>query len=138
MGTDGDGFGGSYPLDQRFGLAAKKPVHLTTMRSFPNDNLDEAQCHGDLSVLLQATDIDTVTHALRRVMQATDGVVQRRWRIDGFVTRLARQERPGISFGFNRRGTPTLIRPIPDRWTLWCGPNDTATNHPGRPTGATR
>ena len=92
---------GASLFDARFGLASNKPAHLTTMTSFPDDNLDQTRCHGDLNVLLQAADVDTVTHALRRIMQATDGVVQPRWRIDGFVNPPRPQGVPRNLFGFN-------------------------------------
>lgn len=91
---------GASLFDDRFGLAASKPAALTTMRSFPNDNLDQAQCHGDINVLLEATDVDTVTHAVRRILQATDGVVQPRWRLDGFVNPPRPAGVPRNLFGF--------------------------------------
>jgi deferrochelatase/peroxidase EfeB len=71
------------------------------MRSFPNDNLDQTRCHGDLNIALQAADTDTVTHALRRILQATDGIVQPRWRIDGFVNPPRPSGVPRNLFGFN-------------------------------------
>jgi deferrochelatase/peroxidase EfeB len=92
---------GTSLFDDRFGLAAHKPVHLVRMRSFPNDNLDQTQCHGDMSIILQAADTDTVTHALRRIMQATDGIVQPKWRLDGFVNPPRPTGVPRNLFGFN-------------------------------------
>jgi deferrochelatase/peroxidase EfeB len=92
---------GTSLFDERFGLAAHKPVHLVRMRSFPNDNLDQTQCHGDVSIILQAADTDTVTHALRRIMQATDGIVQPKWRLDGFVNPPRPTGVPRNLFGFN-------------------------------------
>jgi deferrochelatase/peroxidase EfeB len=88
-------------FDDRFGLAAHKPVHLVAMRTFPNDNLDQAQCHGDLSIILQGAETDIVTHALRRIMQATDGIVQPKWRIDGFMNPPRPTGAPRNLFGFN-------------------------------------
>lgn len=38
---------GASLFDDRFGLAGSKPHGLTTMTPFPDDALDEAQCHGD-------------------------------------------------------------------------------------------
>jgi deferrochelatase/peroxidase EfeB len=79
------GFGASL-FDDRFGLTPHQPARLTTMQPFPNDNLDAAQCHGDLSVQFCAADADTVLHALRDVSRQTRGAMQPRWRVDGFVS----------------------------------------------------
>ena len=73
-------------FDDRFGLAASRPARLTTMPTFPNDALDQAQCHGDLSLTLSASSRDTVAHALRDIARATRGGMQLRWRVDGFTS----------------------------------------------------
>jgi deferrochelatase/peroxidase EfeB len=75
---------GSALFDERYGLAAQRPARLTPMRSFPNDDLDPAQCGGDLVVQLSAGHQDTVTHALRDIARHTRGGMQALWRIDGF------------------------------------------------------
>jgi deferrochelatase/peroxidase EfeB len=75
---------GSSLFDDRFGLAGRRPAGLTEMRSFPNDNLDLAQCGGDLSLQLNAGHTDTVLHALRDIAKHTRGGMQVRWRIDGY------------------------------------------------------
>ena len=75
---------GSTLFDDRYGLAALRPVHLTPMTSFPNDDLDPAQCGGDLILQLSAGNTDTVLHALRDIAKNTRGGMQANWRIDGF------------------------------------------------------
>jgi len=75
---------GASLFDGRFGLADRKPAHLTTMEPFPNDEFDLAQCQGDLSVQLSAGSADTVLHALRDIAKNTRGGLQVLWRIDGF------------------------------------------------------
>jgi deferrochelatase/peroxidase EfeB len=75
---------GSTLFDDRYGLASVKPALLTPMQSFPNDNLDPAQCGGDMILQLSAGNMDTVLHALRDIAKNTRGGMQVNWRIDGF------------------------------------------------------
>ena len=77
---------GATLFDDRYGLASARPARLTTMTSFPNDNLDQAQCGGDLIVQLRAGSMDTVLHALRDIAKNTRGGMQINWRIDGFAS----------------------------------------------------
>ncbi|WP_280855667.1 MULTISPECIES: iron uptake transporter deferrochelatase/peroxidase subunit [unclassified Streptomyces] len=75
---------GASLFDDRYGLAKARPRRLTSMRTFPNDNLDPAACHGDLSLQLCAARQDTVLHALRDIAKHTRGAMQIKWRVDGF------------------------------------------------------
>ena len=75
---------GSTLFDDRYGLASRLPAHLTPMKSFPNDDLDPAQCGGDLILQLTAGHEDVVLHALRDIAKNTRGGMQANWRIDGF------------------------------------------------------
>ena len=75
---------GASLFDGRFGLQDRRPAGLAPMKVFPNDQLDPAQCGGDLSLQLNADSSDTVLHALRDIAGHTRGGMQVRWRIDGF------------------------------------------------------
>jgi deferrochelatase/peroxidase EfeB len=91
---------GASLFDDRFGLSDRKPVTLTTMQSFANDNLDPALCGGDLSLQIMATDSDTVIHAVRELAMVTRGGMQPRWRLDGFHSPPRPSGTPRNLFGF--------------------------------------
>ncbi|MEC3956941.1 iron uptake transporter deferrochelatase/peroxidase subunit [Nocardia sp. CDC153] len=75
---------GASLFDQRFGLADRKPAHLTPMRTFPDDSPDPAWMHGDLLIQLCAHNPDTVHHAIRDITRHTRGALQLRWKIQGY------------------------------------------------------
>lgn len=77
---------GASLFDERYGLGARKPARLTSMKTFPNDSLDPAWCHGDVLVQLGADNADAAVHALRDIARTTRGAMQVRWRMGGFVS----------------------------------------------------
>ena len=93
------GFGSSL-FDGRFGIAARKPKHLTEMTSFPNDNLNPDLCGGDLLLQICAGSSDTAIHALRDIAKHTRGGMQILWRMDGFVAPARPAGVPRNHFGF--------------------------------------
>ncbi len=54
------------------------------MPTFPIDDLDPAQSHGDVLVQICAHQRDTVVHTLRELLRTVRGSLQLRWNIDGF------------------------------------------------------
>ena len=75
---------GSTLFDDRYGLAAVKPLKLKPMTTFPNDSPESAWLHGDLLVQLCANHPDTIHHALRDIAKHTRGGMQLRWKIEGY------------------------------------------------------
>jgi deferrochelatase/peroxidase EfeB len=88
------GFGASL-FDGRFGLGARRPTGLRPMPTFPDDDLDEAECHGDVIVQLCANTGETLLHALRDLSRATRGVLGPRWKIEGFLPTPSRETGAG-------------------------------------------
>ncbi|MFG1396196.1 iron uptake transporter deferrochelatase/peroxidase subunit [Roseixanthobacter pseudopolyaromaticivorans] len=76
---------GASLFDERFGLAAKKPRHLTTMEQFPNDALDPELCHGDLMLQFCSNTADTNIHALRDIVKNLPDLLLVRWKQEGSV-----------------------------------------------------
>jgi deferrochelatase/peroxidase EfeB len=112
---------GSTLFDDRYGLASQLPARLYPMQPFPNDDLDQAQCGGDIIVQLSAGSTDTVLHAVRDIARNTRGGMQANWRIDGF-TSPARPAGtvPRNTFGF----MDGISNPSPDEFSrlVWIQP----------------
>lgn len=114
-------------FDERFGLAAHKPLKLQRMARFPNDKLDAKLCHGDLLLQICANNSDTVVHALRDIIKYTPDLLSVRWRRDGFISshaaRSQGKETPINLLGF-KDGTAnpdTKDAPLMDK-AIWVTP----------------
>ncbi|WP_313349422.1 iron uptake transporter deferrochelatase/peroxidase subunit [Paracoccus sp. (in: a-proteobacteria)] len=66
-------------------LGGLNPARLQRMVQFPNDALDPALCHGDLSLQFCANMPDTNIHALRDIMKNLSEFLVLRWMIEGSV-----------------------------------------------------
>jgi deferrochelatase/peroxidase EfeB len=107
-------------FDERYGLTARRPQHLTPMRSFPNDNLHPAQTGGDLLLQICAGSPDTAIHALRQIAKHTRGAMQMRWRLDGFVSPGRPAGVPRNHFGFEDGiANPDVADPAVADRLLW-------------------
>jgi deferrochelatase/peroxidase EfeB len=98
---------GNSLFDGRYGLAGRRPAGLTSMPAFPNDHLDPAQCHGDLSLQVCAENRDAVGHAVRDIARATRGGLTVKWRVDGFRSPPRPSGAPRNLLGF-KDGTSNL------------------------------
>jgi deferrochelatase/peroxidase EfeB len=75
---------GSTLFDDRYGLAARKPLKLTPLIAFPNDSPDPEYLHGDLLIQFCANHPDTIHHAIRDLTKHTRGGMQLRWKMEGY------------------------------------------------------
>jgi deferrochelatase/peroxidase EfeB len=88
------GFGSSL-FDGRYGLGARRPRDLRPMPAFPDDDLNAAECHGDVILQLCANTEETLLHALRDLSRSTRGVLGPRWKIEGFLPAPQRESGAG-------------------------------------------
>src|ERR1700722_9150741 len=119
---------GATLFDHRYGLASKKPRHLTAIRAFPLDRLDPSRTGGDLLVQICAGQRDTVVHTVRELMRVTAGTFTPRWSLDGFQA-AQRNANPHAStrnlFAF-RDGTanPDVTDDALMRQLVWAGTDE--------------
>jgi deferrochelatase/peroxidase EfeB len=111
---------GAALFDDRYGLAASKPLHLAPMQAFPNDDLNPDWTGGDLFLQLCAGSADTVLHALRDIAKHTRGGMQIRWRLDGYLSPPRPAGVPRDNLGFmDGIANPSVHTPsVADR-LLW-------------------
>ncbi|WP_088346815.1 MULTISPECIES: iron uptake transporter deferrochelatase/peroxidase subunit [Rhodomicrobium] len=79
---------GSSFFEQRDWLADHKPLRLVRMTRFPNDALEAARCHGDLSLQISSNSQDTNIHALRDILKNLPDLMVLRWKQEGSVPAL--------------------------------------------------
>ncbi|MFD2417802.1 iron uptake transporter deferrochelatase/peroxidase subunit [Amycolatopsis pigmentata] len=106
---------GSSLFDDRYGLASRRPVKLTQMKTFPDDALDPKWCHGDLMLQLCANNPDTVQHALRDIAKHTRGAMQVRYRMNGFQSPPRPSGTPRNLMGFK----DGISNPVPADNLVW-------------------
>jgi deferrochelatase/peroxidase EfeB len=91
---------GASLFDGRYGLAGRKPVQLKTMQAFEHDDLNPAECHGDLLLQLCAGHRDVLAHAFMDILAHTTGALRPRWRADGFLNPPRPSGTPRDMLGF--------------------------------------
>jgi deferrochelatase/peroxidase EfeB len=123
------GFGASL-FDARYGLAARRPLRLTAMPPFPNDDLDPTRSHGDVLLQVCAQQRDTVVHTLRELLRPVRGAFALRWAIDGFQGARrgpTARSSPRNLFGFrDGTGNPDTGDDALMRELIWAGRGEPA------------
>lgn len=133
---------GASLFDERFGLAAKKPVRLSRMRGFPNDALDEKLCHGDLLLQFCANTPDTNIHALRDIVKNTPDLLMLRWKQEGTVPPTPAQAKGEVSSARNLLGfrdgsaNPDVNDAALMNRIVWVQPSQADTNGAAEPAWA--
>ncbi len=94
---------GASLFDERFGLTALRPRHLSEMESFFNDALEPDLCHGDLLLQFCAETPEETIHALRDIVRNTPDTLALRWKQEGFAATHGSRSGP-IGTGRNMLG----------------------------------
>jgi deferrochelatase/peroxidase EfeB len=117
-------FGLGPALFDRPGLRDRRPVALRPLPPFPGDELDLAQCDGDLCVQACAPTAEVAADAVAALTGAVAGAVSPRWRWTGFLpARGPTAASPRDLLGFrDGSANPRMTADI-DR-LVWAGPGD--------------
>jgi deferrochelatase/peroxidase EfeB len=114
---------GASLFDERFGITGRKPLRLSEMTAFPNDNLDPSICGGDLLLQICGGSTDTAIHALRDIAKHTRGAMQVLWRTDGFISPPRPSGVPRNHLGFmDGIANPGVTDPFVANRLLWVVP----------------
>ena len=111
---------GASLFDDRFGLSGHKPRHLKAMPAFPDDRLEPARCHGDLSLQVCAQHPDAVVHVLRDLARETQACCAPVGVRTPFSTRRGPRGRRAPSSA-SRTGSSIRTPARPGSWTGCCG-----------------
>lgn len=118
-------------FDQRFGLADKKPKHLSQMKDFPNDKLQSDWCDGDFSVQICAFSPETCQNALRDLIKQLSAYATIKWSIDGFLPKSPQDQAPRNLFGFrDGSANPDVSDEKTANQVLWTGIAENAQDEP--------
>ena len=113
---------GNSLFDQRFGLAGKKPKHLSEMKDFPNDKLQAEWCDGDLSLQVCSFSPESCQNALRDIIKNTAQYAIIRWSIDGFLPKTEPGSAARNLLGFHDgTANPNIQDPKTADEVLWSG-----------------
>jgi len=124
------GLGPALFEQRRFGLAAKRPVHLSPLPALPGDELDLSRSGGDLCVQACADDPQVAFHAVRNLARIGRGIVVMRWSQLGFgrtSSTSSAQETPRNLMGF-KDGTNNITAEQPKSLAdhVWAGSGEPA------------
>ncbi|HEY7948087.1 MAG TPA: Dyp-type peroxidase, partial [Acidimicrobiales bacterium] len=101
-------------------LAERRPIRLTAMQAFPNDDLRPEWLGGDMLLQLCAGSPDTVLHALRDITNHTRGAMVVRWRMDGSLAPPRPSGVPRNHLGFmDGIANPVVTDPKVAEQLLW-------------------